>query len=113
MSTDDLFEWGNQNPRAKARNTDPATSHRAAFANLPLKNTQRRLILEIHLAHPKGLTDDELSQLIGMRLNSLTTRRSELFQGGWLEDSGEERKTRTGVCAVVWRVTEKSKMLRW
>lgn len=105
---DDLFAWA-QDPRSKARGSDPDTSKRAAFANLPLKNTQRREILEIHLRHLEGLTDDELSQLTPMRLNSLTTRRSELFQGGWLEDSGLERKTETGISAVVWRVTDKAK----
>jgi hypothetical protein len=105
QGTSDLFAW----PNAKARTTDPDTSKQAALANLPLKDTQRREILEIHLAYPKGLTDDELSQLTHIRLNSLTTRRSELFQGGWLEDSGLERKARTGVFQVVWRVTEKAK----
>lgn len=103
----DLFEWGSD-PRLKARGSDPETSKKAAFANLPLKDTQRREILEIHVKNPDGLTDDEVSQLTSMRLNSLTTRRSELFQGGWLEDSGLERKTRTGIAAVVWRVTEKA-----
>lgn len=104
---DDLFEWA-QDPRSKARSGDPDTSKRAAFANLPLKGTQRREILDIHLANPKGLTDDELSQLTSIRLNSLTTRRSELYQGGWLEDSGLERKARTGISQVVWRVTDKA-----
>jgi hypothetical protein len=102
---DDLLAW---DPGLKARTTDPVTAKLAALANLPLKNTQRWEIFEIHLAYPEGLTDDELSQLTDIRLNSLTTRRSELFEGGWLEDSGLKRKARTGVSQVVWRVTAKT-----
>jgi len=104
---DDLFSF---DPRLKARTTDPRTAKWAALANLPLKDTQRREILEIHLDHPAGLTDDECSRFTTIRLNSLSTRRSELERGGWLEDTGMERKTRQGVFAVVWRVTTKAKL---
>jgi hypothetical protein len=99
----------NFDPHNKSRGSDPDTSRRAALANLPLKHTQRREILDIHLAYPAGLIDDELDQLTDIRLNSLTTRRSELFLGGWLEDSGLQRKARTGIFQIVWRVTEKAK----
>jgi hypothetical protein len=96
-------------PRRKFRSSDPITSRLAAFENLPLKDTQRRALLDIHLAHPLGLTNDELDTLSAIALNSLTTRVSELSRGGWLEDSGLTRPTRNGIHAVVWRVTQKAK----
>jgi hypothetical protein len=34
-------------------------------------------------------------------------RRVELVEGGWVEDSGERRPTRSGMDAVVWRGTDK------
>jgi hypothetical protein len=96
-------------PRNKFRSTDPLTSVVAAFANLPLKDTQRRRILEVHMAHPDGLTNDEMDQLgTGIVLQSLNTRVSELHRGGWLEDTGLTRLTRHGIQAVVWRITQKA-----
>jgi len=103
-----LDEESIPDPSEKFRETDPDTSRKAAFANLPLKGTQRREILDIHLAHPGGLTDDEVHNLTPMVYDSLTTRRSELAQGGFLADSGLTRKTRNGIEAVVWQVTLKA-----
>jgi hypothetical protein len=99
----------NFDPRKKARKTDPSTSHEAAWANLPSKDTQRRIILEVHMAYPDGLSNDELDQLgTGIVLHSLNTRVSQLHEGGWLEDTGVKRITRRGIHAVVWRITEKA-----
>ena len=105
------WEFAFADATTKARATDPDTCREAALANLPLKDTQRREILELHSRHPDGLTDDECSELCSIRLNSLTTRRSELYQGGWLEDSGLRRLTTCGISAIVWRITAKTKLL--
>jgi hypothetical protein len=96
-------------PRKKFRATDAKSARQAAFENIPLKNTQRWTLLKIHGEHPDGLTNDELSQLTPIILVSLTTRCTELVQGGFLEETGETRKTRNGISAEVKRITEKGK----
>jgi hypothetical protein len=98
-------------PIAKVRTSDPDTSRRAAFAIYPTRHKLRWRILvqfaDEQRRHNIGLTDNELSlRMPDVRLNSLTTRRSELYLGGWLEDSGIRRKTDAGIEAIVWRLSE-------
>jgi hypothetical protein len=112
MSGQGEFEF---DPRKKVRASDPRTAHKAAMSNLPLKGTQRRKILEAHcqhyLKHQRGLIDDRLPGLTGIALNSANTRRSELVDGNWLEDSGEEEVTASGANAISWQPTVKA--LAW
>ena len=88
-----------------ARGTDPDTAKLAALKRLPLKGSQRREILELHVRYHRGLTDSELKELTDMVHDSLTTRRSELVRGGWLEDSGMVRVNEHGIDCVVWRLS--------
>ena len=88
-----------------ARSTDPDTAKLAALKRLPLKGSQRREILELHVRYHRGLTDSELKELTDMVHDSLTTRRSELVRGGWLEDSGMVRVNEHGIDCVVWRLS--------
>jgi hypothetical protein len=110
---DDRRAWQRSvlDPVRKARTTDPITSHRAARQHAVHRGNQRG---EILLAHSTvgAMTDDECQQLLShIRLNSLTTRRSELLAMGLLEDSGERRLTVAGSDAVVWKITESGRAL--
>lgn len=94
---------------AKSRRTDPDTSH--AAARYPRGDSQRWRILNAHYRWPEGMTDEELSKLMpDMRLNSLTTRRSELAVAGWLYDTGHRRQASGGVDQIVWAMTPSA---RW
>lgn len=66
-----------------------------------------RLVLAAHAAHPRGLTDDELSGnlLPDEHPGSVSRRRGTLRDLGYIGDTGERRLTRWGRQAVVWRVT--------
>ena len=53
-----------------------------------------------------GLTNDELSDLMGLPIQSVCPVANSLFRAGKIIDSGERRPTRTGAMARVWRATE-------
>ena len=94
------------------RGTDPLTSHLAAYRAEVVQATIRVRVIRIHLAHPAGLTDDELRLEMGSDIkndSSHRKRRNELEQEGYLEDSGTRRLTRTGSLAIVWRITNKGR----
>jgi hypothetical protein len=63
-------------------------------------------VLDVHRAHPDGLTDEELRGHLPM-LNggSLVKRRTELSRAGLVFDTGTTRTTYSGRAAIVWRVT--------
>lgn len=93
-----------QPAQAKARRTDPETSQRAA--RYPRGDSQRWRILNAHYRSSNGMTDEELHAVLrDVRLNSLTTRRSELAVAGWLFDTGIRRQSSGGVDQIVWRMT--------
>lgn len=89
----------------KVRRDARATSVAAAKRALPRSGTKRaRVLYEIATA-PAGCTDDEIITRTGFLHQSVGPRRLELEQGGWVEDSGERRKTRMGNPAIVWKLT--------
>lgn len=97
-----------QPEHAKARRSDPDTSQVAA--RFPRGESQRWRVLNAHYialtVRSSGLTDEELHQMLrDMRLNSLTTRRSELAVAGWLYDTGIRRQASGGVDQIVWQMT--------
>lgn len=101
-------------PRAPMRRpaalTDPETSWQAGRADTEGKQAARsRLrdrILELHRAHPEGLTDDEVAaHFPDADKGSVAKRRGDLVAGGFLIDSGDQRRTRRGCAAIVWKVT--------
>lgn len=57
------------------------------------------------------MTTDEMSVLMTEygrpdRPNMYATRILSLVEDGYVEDSGETRKTRTGSSAIIWRIKE-------
>lgn len=85
------------------RTDHPSTSREAALHAMPRSGTQRLRVLEAIVECPR--TDDELQRDLRMSGNSERPRRVELVEGGWIEPSGETRRTLSGdEDAIVWRL---------
>jgi hypothetical protein len=88
------------------RSDAPETEREAALAVYPRTGTARRRVLDaIALAGDRGMTDEELSLSLELRLYTAAPRRHELLEDGWVEDSQQRRPTTTGSLAVVWKLT--------
>lgn len=96
-----------------ARTSDPSTSKRAAKLVAPRTGTQRWSLLSefSRVFHNDverdGWTAEEASEAIGVP--GAWRRVSELLQGGYIEPTGAERKTRSGTDAGVYRITDKGR----
>ena len=98
-----LFDW------AKARTSDPDTSHDAA-----LGMTEERLsklaqaALACIKAHPGGVTAQDMARLTGVDHNTMSPRLRPMADRGLIHDSGERRipegKTRP---TIVWKIGAK------
>lgn len=86
-----------------ARSTDPDTSWAAAADALVNADTDRARVLEMHRAHPEGLTDFELAELMGRQQTSVGKRRGELRDKGLIEHAGFKRAAPSGSMSIVWR----------
>jgi len=89
---------------ARARNTDPQTSHDAAASVAGQTETQRHL-LELLAAEPA--TDMDLMERWQPEWgpatpSGLRTRRSELTEAELVIDTGERRPSPSGRLCVVW-----------
>lgn len=56
-----------------------------------------------------GCTVDELEVRLVRSHQSVSARVNELRDKGWVRDSGERRKTRSGRNAIVWTPTDQAK----
>jgi hypothetical protein len=81
-----------------------STSAKAARDIAPKVGSQRARILAAVVEHG-GLTDHELSERLELLDNSVRPRRSELIEGGYLQDSGRVRQHR-GSQWSIWEATE-------
>lgn len=86
------------------RTADPDTSRAAAERTPRLRATDRARALDVHRAHPDGLTDFELADLMGRQQTSAGKRRGELVALGYVRDSGRRRPAPSGAKAIVWQV---------
>ncbi len=85
----------------------PETSVQAALT-APRGQLGKRVLAHIRVAHYHGgvgSTDDALEAALHRSHQSVSSARNGLCMGGWLMDSGQRRKTRTGRDAVVWTLT--------
>ena len=98
-------------PVAKARATDPETSHEAAASVARISDAQGFILKMLNTHGP--LTDEKLWDLyhpadiqiyhfIHMSISGARSRRAELVKAGLVRDSGERRETRSGRKAIVW-----------
>lgn len=95
-----------------ARRGDPETSKRAARNVMPRTGQSRAQVLAAFDQNPNGFTDDALAEFLGDRRGSRwRTARHELatlYDDPLLHHvAGEERPTRGGQAARVWRITER------
>jgi len=105
MTETPLLDWTPPNVRM----SDPDTSRKAAARAPSLRAHDRRQALAAHRAHPEGLTDFELGDLIGRQQTSAGKRRGELRDLGLVRDSGARRASPSGSSAIVWMITEAGK----
>jgi hypothetical protein len=98
---------------ARARSTDPMTSHAAAASVGDLRPNQRA-VLGLLRCHPGGLTDEQMvvhyqdsrrghPEVPAQTESGLRTRRKELVDAGLVVDTGEKRKTAAGRATKVWK----------
>jgi hypothetical protein len=92
-------------PRAGKLQRDPQrTAWEAANGIAMVTGRQRRDVLAALVAAERGLTDEELRTITTHR--RARTRRQELQEAGWVEDSGRVRPVASGNDAIVWALTE-------
>jgi hypothetical protein len=95
--------------KAKARRTDPATSHEAAASLGHLAPAQELVRKALELGGP--MTDEGIwAQLCSMPDNYISrsgarTRRSELWKMGRVMDSGLREYTEAGRLSIVWKLS--------
>lgn len=85
------------------RAVGPDTTRAAQNAAYPKSGTQRRRVYDAIHAAPDGLTNDEISQLLDMLIQSVCPATNTLARDGWIFDNGDRRETRSGHQAIVWR----------
>lgn len=87
------------------------TSINAANAKIPLKGSMRRSICEVIASQFRefrtGMTCDQLEARLRKPHQTVSPAVNHLERAGWIFDSGEERKTRSGQPAIVWAPTDK------
>lgn len=81
------------------------TSEAAAESMVLPASGLRKKILDL-IRDGGGFTCDEVERIFRIRHQSASARIRELVQDGWIEDSGESRKTRSGRKAIVWKAKE-------
>jgi hypothetical protein len=97
------------NTPAPVRKNAPATS--VAAAKSVVTGKQRVQVLTIlRDAYPNGLTDDEMrtegaTRGMPMSPSGSRTRRSELVDMGFVQDSGNRSASQFGRSAIVWEIT--------
>jgi hypothetical protein len=94
----------------KARRFDPPSSQRASLDNAPRRESQRHRIIELMatIQVGKAWLAEEIADQLGIPLNSISTRMSELVAGGWVGDAGPKRETRHGEPATTYVPTKKT-----
>lgn len=96
--------------QAHARNSDPATSHKAAASvtNLgPTKDLILAILREFGPMHDEaiiGAFRANRKYAPNASDSGIRTRRSWLVDHGFIEDSGQRAKTASGRESIVWRI---------
>lgn len=98
--------------KARARRSDPETSHQAAASVTDIRGSQKAVLRVLGKRPTAGYTDEELisvyreiDSLPWQSESGIRSRRAELVALGLAEDSGERRPMmETGRMARVWRI---------
>ena len=96
---------------AKARKSDPTTSHEAAKSVRNITATQQRILDVLEGYGP--MNDEQLFEIFDYQFrkaglprvseSGLRSRRSELVARGLVVDSGERQKMASGRNSIVWK----------
>ncbi len=112
-SLDETFEHRPLPTEARARATDPDTSHAAAKAIRPeqLRHSQEVVLRAFRIRGEDGATDEEAEKevsALGIRCtpSGVRTRRCEIQRAGLVEYTEEKRKLDTGGHGRVHRITD-------
>lgn len=81
------------------------TSSSAAEKFLPRSGSVRRRVYD-HLTKCGGRTDYELEREFDISHQTISASRRSLVVDGWLVDSGQTRKNKSGNDCIVWVVAE-------
>jgi hypothetical protein len=81
------------------------TSREAAELIEPRINTLRRKVLD-YWRKVRLSTDEQAQDALEMNPSTERPRRGELFDQGYLRDSGKRALTKSGRRAVLWEITE-------
>jgi hypothetical protein len=81
------------------------TSNKAAERFLPRSGSVRRKVYD-YLAQSGGKTDYELERDFDISHQTISASRRSLVVDGWLVDSGQTRKNKSGNDCIVWTVVE-------
>lgn len=94
-----------------ARRTDPDTSWAAAEDASVNAATHRARVLAALRAHPDGLTDFELGDLLGLQQTSVGKRRGELRDKGLVFNAGFKRPAPSGSMSIVWKAVPRAALV--
>jgi len=99
-----LFDFSEEQPRPRARHTDPATSHRAAREHAPKAATNSTAVLRALFGWPNS-TYTELSTRTQPRLEAIEVQRrlSDLKGAGLVYVSGLDKEHRRSTYALTDR----------
>lgn len=93
-------------PRARARTSDPDTSHRAAKCVTPaLRQIQRAVLGFAAERGEQGFSDLDLAKHFDCDGSTYRTRRAELKKLGLIEDSKKRISVRVRSSHAVWKIT--------
>lgn len=105
MGDPNLFDWKPPEPEAKARRTDPETSHAAARSVTADKLARlQAAVIRVLKEWPSGLTVPEIAVLLGEPRDTISPRIRPMVNLNLVADSGEKRipPGHTRSC-IVWR----------
>jgi len=93
------------------RSGAPETQREAAISIYPTSGTKRRLVLDtIGWAGVNGACDWEIEIALHGLHQSISARRKELLDDGWIEDSGRRRMSPSRRQAVVWVLSPRGRV---
>ena len=105
----DALELG-PTDRTKSRGVEVTSEMAAAFMHGAKAEELSGKILRTILTVDAGATVDWLVWYLDRPHQSVSARVNELRDNGWIEDSGYTRPTRSGLDAIVWKLTPKAQI---
>ncbi len=96
-------------PHTRHRRSDPDTSREAAHSIEDARESQRNILAIIKESGP--IADNDIHVCLELNdtpqsTSGARTRRSELVEMGFVEDSGERSLTPAGRNTILWRATD-------